>query len=163
MDFDLLKLEGTLAALERLSVLEEIPLSERSWAEDPCPDRHRPEEFLRRCEGLAFRPFQAQDRWGGADESRVFRLDLALPDSFAGGAAFLRLTTGREGGYTAFNPQVLVYVDGQLIQGLDVNHRLLPLASRARPGQEVRVLLHAYAGTEPGLMELGTSLIRVHP
>ncbi|MHC1786927.1 MAG: alpha-mannosidase [Christensenellales bacterium] len=163
MDFDLLKIEGTLKAIGALSVLESIDLRQRGWARDPSPLRHCPDAFLSACRDLAFQPFDWQDRWGAADESRVFRLDITLPPSFAGGAAWLEITTGREDGYAAFNPQFFGYVDGRLVQGLDINHRLLPLCDEARANQQVQVLLHAYAGTKPGAMTLGTRLLRRHP
>ena len=160
MDFNLLKMEKTLDAIKQYSVMEEIKLTDRFWAEDPSPDLHRPDDFIADCQHLSFLPFQWHDRWGAVNESRVFRLVVDVPDSFAGHTPYLRLTTGREDGYTAFNPQFFGYVNGRLIQGMDINHRLLPLLSDIQASHPLEVLLHAFAGTEPGLMELHTSLVR---
>jgi len=159
MDFNLLKLEGSLAGIRKLATLEELRAESREWAEDPSPERHQPERFPALCEQLAFAPFAWHERWGAAHESRVFRVKVSPPPGFAGKPAFLRVTTGREGGYTAFNPQFFAYVNGRLIQGMDINHTLLPLPA-AREGEGVEVLLHAFAGTEPGLIELHTHLAR---
>ena len=157
MDFMLCKLEQTLRSLEQCAVAQIQPLEERLTAPDPLK-RHVPEAFLDACETLKFVPFGVHERWGEINESRVFRLDVEVDAAFAGQPLYLKITTGREGGYTAFNPQFLAYVDGQLIQGMDINHTLLKLHDAPVAGQRIRVLIHAFAGTEPGLMEFKTEL-----
>lgn len=158
MDFILCKLEQTLHSLQERSIRRSFPLTERFSAPDPLP-RHKPETFLLSCKSLVFSPFSPQAFWGRPNESRVFLLPVTLPQELAGESVFLRITTGREGGYTAFNPQFLAYVDGELRQGMDINHTLLPLCENAEPGRQIRVILHAFAGTEPGNMQLHTELI----
>lgn len=163
MDFTLSKLEQTLRSLENLLIDDAADLNERLSMQDPLI-RHTPAAFLDACRKnqASFRPFGLHERWGKVNESRVFRLPVAVPDRFAGKTVYLKLITGREGGYTAFNPQFLAYVDGQLRQGLDINHTLLHLYDAASSGQEIEILLHAFAGTEPGLMELRTTLVSIH-
>ena len=163
MDFTLSKLEQTLRSLENLLIDDAADLNERLSMQDPLI-RHTPAAFLDACRQnqASFRPFGLHERWGKVNESRVFRLPVAIPDRFAGKTVYLKLITGREGGYTAFNPQFLAYVDGQLRQGLDINHTLLHLYDAAASGQEIEILLHAFAGTEPGLMELRTTLVSIH-
>lgn len=158
MDFTICKLEQTISRLFSLAVKRSVPLTERFSAPDPLK-RHEPEKFLQACEGLSFLPFGEHDRWGQVNESRVFLLPVTVPREFSGEDLYLKLTTGREGGYTAFNPQFLAYVDGSLHQGMDINHTLVKLCDKARAGCELQVLLHAFAGTEPGLMELKTELV----
>lgn len=158
MDFTLSKLEQTLNTLRARSVRHTVSLPERYSAPDPL-DRHSPEPFLAACESLPFTPFPERERWGEQGESRVFLLPITVPRELAGEDIFLRVETGREGGYTAFNPQFLAYVDGSLRQGMDINHTILPLCRQAEEGRRLRVLLHAFAGTEPGNMELKTELL----
>ena len=77
MDFNLLKLEGSLAGIRKLATLEELRAESREWAEDPSPERHQPERFPALCEQLAFAPFAWHERWGAAHESRVFRVKIS--------------------------------------------------------------------------------------
>ena len=161
MDFMLCKLEQTLRSLEQCAVARIQSVEERFTAPDPL-ERHVPEAFLDACEHLTFVPFGVHERWGEVNESRVFRLDVEVGAEFAGKPLYLKITTGREGGYTAFNPQFLAYVDGRLIQGMDINHTLLKLHDAPVVGQRIRVLIHAFAGTEPGLMEFKTELRALH-
>lgn len=161
MDFKLAKVEQTLASLEKASLDCCVELTER-YSAGFTPERHVAESFFEECEGLHFTPFLPTDRWGEVDERRVFDIPVTVPWDMDGKPVYLRLTTGREERYTAFNPQFLAYVDGELRQGMDIKHTLLCLCEHARGGQEIKVRLHAHAGVEPGLMELRTELLTRH-
>ena len=158
MDFTLCKLEQTLTALEKHSLSQPIEITERKSALIPF-ERHIPQDFLAAVEKLPLQPFKPKDRWGKLNESRVFTIPVTIPQEMAGKSVYLQITTGREGGYTAFNPQFLAYVNGTLRQGMDINHRLLHICDNAVAGQTVQVILHAFSGSEPGLMELRTELV----
>nr|WP_289707577.1 hypothetical protein [Enterocloster clostridioformis] len=40
------------------------------------------------------------------------------------------ITTGREGQWDATNPQMLFYLNGKIVQGVDVNHREILIKKR---------------------------------
>lgn len=158
MDFTLCKLEQTLAALENLIFFKPIQITDRKSAFMPF-ERHSPKEFMDAIDKLPLQPFGPEDRWGALNERRVFVVPVTIPREMDGQSVYLHVTTGREGGYTAFNPQFLAYVDGTLRQGMDINHRHLHIFDNAVAGQTAQVTLHAFSGPIPGLMTLQTALV----
>ncbi len=98
--------------------------------------------------------FEPGDRWGGQDKHGWFKTREVVPGSFNGKKLVFEVKTGREGDWDALNPQFLVYVNGKLIQGMDVNHREIILSDHACSGEEYEICLHAYSGMKEGLSEL---------
>lgn len=84
--------------------------------------------------------------WGGHDENYYFETVILVPPECEGKALVYELRTGREGEWDALNPQFLAYVNGRIVQGLDVNHREILLTESAQTGEEFRILLSAYTG-----------------
>ena len=52
-------------------------------------------------------------------------------------------TTGVEGEWAATNPQGLLYLNGKVIQGLDINHHVVPV----EPGKTYEIMIYFYVGT----------------
>lgn len=100
-----------------------------------------------------------KDRWGGRDKHYWFRTEVIIPERFSGKPVVYELKTGREGEWDAVNPQFLVYVNGNLIQGLDVNHREIILSEAAATGDIYSIALYAYAGMKGDLLELNSRLL----
>lgn len=98
--------------------------------------------------------FSSIDRWGGRDKYFWFRIQVEIPENYRDKTVVFEVRTGREGQWDAINPQFLVYVNGETIQGLDVNHRDIILTEKAVPGDKYCIALHAYSGTVEGLVEL---------
>ncbi|HBP38292.1 MAG TPA: alpha-mannosidase [Clostridiales bacterium] len=86
--------------------------------------------------------------WGGHRVYFWFDTEVTLPESMAGCCVVFELTTGRESGWDATNPQFLAYVNGQPVQGLDVNHRSIVLAEPAVAGSRFRLTLAAFTGDQ---------------
>lgn len=98
--------------------------------------------------------FNGADRWGGCDKHFWFKTLVTIPQNFAGKEIVLIVKSGRDGEGDALNPQFIVYVNGKLIQGLDVNHRQIILSENAGSGEAFEIALHAYSGMKDGLVEL---------
>lgn len=84
--------------------------------------------------------------WGGHRENYYFETVITVPEECEGKILVYELRTGREGDWDALNPQFLAYVNGRIIQGLDVNHRELLLTEDAHGGEKYRILLSAFTG-----------------
>ena len=110
--------------------------------------------------GLFFRPEEADAaaasfehfdcssmHWYGPDEHYWFRADLTVPESFAGRSVWMNIRTQIDEYDDGKNPQFLLFVDGEVTQGLDMNHREVRLLERARGGETFRIDLQAYTGT----------------
>ena len=106
----------------------------------------RPEEA-----DAAAAPFEHFDcssmHWYGPDEHYWFRADLTVPQEFAGRSVWMNVRTQIDEYDDGKNPQFLLFVDGEVTQGLDMNHREVRLLERARGGETFRIDLQAYTGT----------------
>ncbi|HBE79868.1 MAG TPA: alpha-mannosidase [Firmicutes bacterium] len=92
--------------------------------------------------------FPAGTRWGGKDRHGWFRAKVALPGEFNGKTVALVINTDVGTGVVddAVNPQFMLYINGQFIQGIDINHREVIFVHRADAGHEYQIDLHAYSG-----------------
>ena len=94
--------------------------------------------------------FKNGEKWGGRDRHFWFTTKFTVPESLDGKAIAFEVTTGRENDWDALNPQFIAYVNGILIQGLDVNHREIILSHNAKAGEVFVIDLHAYSGMKEG-------------
>ena len=86
-------------------------------------------------------PCEQGDWWGqGWDTHAWFRFTVtpAAPHTF------LRVETEIKKGWDASNPQFILYVNGKMVQGLDINHREFPLQT----GKTADVAVYAYTGAK---------------
>ncbi len=86
--------------------------------------------------------FKRFDRVQGKDKHFWFYTEVKTPSVNEGEQLMFTLTTGHEGTWDATNPQGLLYLNGEIVQGLDINHRSAPL----KPDTEYKILLYFYTG-----------------
>lgn len=96
---------------------------------------------------MAFKP---SDRWGGRDKHYWFSSEFYVPENLMGKELVLEIRTGAEGGWDADNPQFIAYINGELRQGLDINHRIISISEEDYTNGSVRIALHAYSGMRDG-------------
>ena len=95
-----------------------------------------------------FLPFDSRImHWYGPDAHYWFKADMTVPDSFDGRPLWLYVRTQIDEWDDGKNPQFLLYVDGEVVQGMDMNHREVLLTRSARAGQTYRLDLQSYTGT----------------
>jgi len=92
--------------------------------------------------------------WGGKDQRYWFRSIYKIPEVYEGETVVFTITTGKEGQWDAINPQFLMYLDGEVVQGLDVNHREVVVKRNAVAGESVTIDLHGYAGMQEDRVKL---------
>ena len=85
--------------------------------------------------------------WYGPDAHYWFKADMTVPDSFDGRPLWLYVRTQIDEWDDGKNPQFLLYADGEVVQGIDMNHREVLLTRSARAGQTYRLDLQSYTGT----------------
>ncbi len=95
-------------------------------------------------------PYVPETPWGGLDENYLFQFEAVIPPTMEGKHVLLSIETDREG-WDATNTQFLAYVNGKLIQGLDVNHRFLTLTKAAKAGERYLCQIIGWTGTRPEL------------
>lgn len=131
------KIRVTCENLKRLSekTVYEIPeLQFVPWDYKKAGERPTPDE--------TWRPFARFERVQGKDKHFWFYTALKTPTILRNEQLFLELITGREGQWDATNPQGLLYLNGEIVQGFDTNHR----QAAVQPDTEYEILLYFYTG-----------------
>jgi len=81
--------------------------------------------------------------WGGSAHG-CFYTEFSLPEEYEGEHVVVRIGTGAEHGWNVDNPQFLVCLDGEILCGLDVNHKEFELSPTAEAGKVHTLRLYAY-------------------
>ncbi|MBX7405721.1 alpha-mannosidase [Clostridium chauvoei] len=102
-------------------------------------------DLIKEAPEEGWREFKTGDLWGGKDCHGWFKCSVEVPEHFKGQTIALNFHTFEEG-WDATNPQFILYVNGEQIQGVDINHREIILTHDAVPGTRYDIDLHAYAG-----------------
>lgn len=89
-----------------------------------------------------FTPFKSGDRVCGKDKHFWVKINFETPKKIKGKKVCFSLHTGRENEWDATNPQCLVYLNGKIVQGLDVNHTDLLLEF----DKKYEMLIYYYVG-----------------
>jgi alpha-mannosidase len=84
--------------------------------------------------------------WYGPDEHYWFKTVLSIPEEFQNKAIFLNVKTQIDEWDDAKNPQFLLFVNGEIVQGIDMNHRTVKICDKGHVGQEFLIELQAYTG-----------------
>ena len=101
-------------------------------------------------------PFEQGGCWGtGADSHAWFRFSVTPVEK----NSFLRIETERKKGWDADNPQFILYVNGKMVQGLDINHRESPLEA----GVTADVAIYAYTGPKIERAQLFADTMVLNP
>lgn len=108
-----------------------------------------------------WKDFRPGERWGGKEEENRhfwFRTEIAIPREYAGKEVVYHVKTGTEGDWDLANPQLLIYVNNEIVQGLDIRHRETILCKNANPGEIFSIALFSYCGIRGGLVELESTI-----
>ncbi len=85
--------------------------------------------------------------WYGPDQHDWFRTVITVPESFNKKPLWLIFHTQIEEWDDAKNPQFLLFVNNEITQGIDMNHREIFITESARAGDTYKIDLQAYTGT----------------
>ena len=109
--------------------------------------------------GLYFYPHEADEsaepweefdsktmHWYGPDEHYWFRAEYTVPKSMDGKTLYLKVATQVDHWDYAKNPQFLLFVNGQMTQGMDLNHQTVMLERCAKEGETYTIDLQGYTG-----------------
>lgn len=78
---------------------------------------------------------------GGYDKHFIVKNTVDIPKAQDGNEVVIRVKTGREGQWDSLNPQFMLYVDGELVQGIDINH-----TESVLPEGLHEIMLYGYTG-----------------
>jgi alpha-mannosidase len=88
-----------------------------------------------------------KDHWYGPDGHYWFKTGFTVPEEMRGKPLWFRVSTQIDECDDGKNPQFLLFINGEVTQGLDMNHREVLLTDRAVAGYEYDLQIAAYTGT----------------
>ena len=137
------RIQGICDELRKLSIRQRAPIS--GWMYKKGNFIH-PEDA--RHDAAAFSPFDCRNmHWYGPDEHYWFYSDTTVPESFQGKPLWMHVCTQIDEWDDGKNPQFLLFVNGEIVQGIDMNHRDVLLSRSAEASQPLCLELQAYTGT----------------
>ncbi len=83
--------------------------------------------------------------WANKDDHAWFKIKVIVPDEYKGKSLSVIITSYQKG-WDATNPQFIVYLNGQLIQGVDINHTRIKLTDCACPNEVFEIDMEGYSG-----------------
>ncbi len=105
----------------------------------------RPEEA--EADTTAWEKFDCQNmHWYGKDRHYWFKTTYQVPQELDGKRMWLHVRTQIDEWDDAKNPQFLLFVNGEVIQGIDMNHRDVLLSTAAKAKDTLEIGLQSYTG-----------------
>ncbi len=92
-------------------------------------------------------PFENGSRFGGRDTHVCFRTVFHVSEECEGREIHFLLRTGVTDMWNSDNPQFLIYVNGEIKCGMDMNHYDLCLTKSAVPGENFDIGIYAYSNS----------------
>ena len=108
-------------------------------------------------EDAPFQRFRPHDRIHGKDSHVWLKAAFDTPDEKADKAYYLRFTSGGAGDWDGSNPQGLLYLNGEPVTGIDMNHR----TARLLPGTHYEMLLYLFIGVKESYVEVSLEVTEV--
>ena len=154
IQFEVERMERLAADLDLLRISGQIPVTDYLRKEGKQEDGAI-------CDTEGWTPCCISEPWSELCEYRWYRTRVQIPEEMGGKRVEIRFITGREGQWDATNPQMLFYVNGRLVQGIDVNHRQVLLEEKAKAGTCIDIAFLVFTGSVPGDLIIRTDLITV--
>ena len=125
----------------------EAEASERPWLDFDCQNMHWYADYAGTDQFDGKFNGQRTDFHGIPGSHYWFRTKAVIPQSFGGKSVWMRIRTQIEEWDDGKNPQFLVFINDEVIQGADMNHRDIWLRPCAVGGEELNIDIQAYTGT----------------
>ncbi len=84
--------------------------------------------------------------WYGKDRHYWFRTTYTVPQELEGRSMWIRISSQIDEWDDAKNPQFLLFINGEIYQGIDMNHRECLITEKAVAGETLTIDLQAYTG-----------------
>ncbi len=122
----------------------EAEQSETPWEPFDCKTMR----WYAHADGSADGKFKGQntDFHGIAGVHYWFRCHATIPEEFDGQSVWFRIGTQIDEWDDAKNPQFLVFLNGEVVQGADMNHREILISRCAKGGESIDIDIQAYTG-----------------
>ena len=98
--------------------------------------------------------FLYNDKISGRDEHFWFYTEITTPNVSDNEEVYFEIITGHEGEWAGTNPQVILYLNGEMAHGLDINHRKVVL----KPNTEYKIHMYLHVGRKNDSTEMKARL-----
>lgn len=143
MDFLDKRVKGICEELKKLKIKQRFPIESWEYKEG---NYVHPEDA--RKDGQAWKNFDSRTmHWYGPDCHYWFKTSFRVPKELDGKAMWMHVCTQIDEWDDGKNPQFLLFVNGKVTQGMDMNHRDVLLSDSAAAGEELTLELQSYTGT----------------
>lgn len=85
-----------------------------------------------------------RDYWGYKECYCWFKQTIKIPARFSGQAVYYKVIPYIDQ-WKATNPQLIIYVNGKMLQGLDSNHQDVIITDNAKANEEFEIYINAHA------------------
>lgn len=137
--------KGFLRTIEGQIISEEFPVDIILWKKIGYNQR---DVILEDTSKPGWEPFTNGSRFGGKDIHACFRTVFSVKEEHEGREIRFLLRTGMTDIWNTDNPQFLIYVNGEIACGMDMNHYDLCLTKSAVPGENYDIGIYAYSNSE---------------
>ncbi len=102
-----------------------------------------------------------EDYWGYKECYAWFKQTVTIPEDFKGEKVIYLFKPFYDDSYwNDTNPQIIVWINGKMVQGVDSNHRYITVTECAKGGEELEIFINAYTDDFKyyGKIQMGASL-----
>lgn len=136
------RIKGVLSALAQAARREKMPIEQVRKKDIGYGERSKVLSDTR-----DWKEFDRFETWGGREVHACFAAKIQIPEQWDGKCVAVTLQTGATDIWNTDNPQFLVYINGEMICGHDMNHNEVILSECARGGEEYDYRLYAYSNS----------------
>ncbi|MDF2802252.1 MAG: Alpha-mannosidase [Anaerocolumna sp.] len=159
MDFLDKRIRVICDELKKLSVVKKVPLEDWVYKKGNYIHPQDAEDSKESWENFDSKTMH----WYGPDKHYWFKADFTVPSDLDGKAIWLHIKTQIEEWDDGKNPQFLLFVDGVVTQGIDMNHRRVLLTRKASSGTTYHLDLQSYTGTLHTEFNLIAEILEIDP
>lgn len=105
----------------------------------------------------AWQPFTRDTRMSGRDAHYWIKISFKTPAAKENTSYYIKCTTGYEGEWDGTNPQGLIFLNGDMVQGIDTNHTEVYL----EPDTEYTMYNYFYLGLQKNNVPLYMSMFEL--
>lgn len=128
--------------LKKLKIKQRFPIEEWEYKEG---NYIHPEDA--QADQVQWQTFDCRNmHWYGKDRHYWFKTVWQIPEGLDQKPMWFHVSTQIDEWDDAKNPQFLLFVNGEAVQGIDMNHREVFLCPAAKAGEELTIELQAYTG-----------------
>lgn len=152
------RVKTMLAELNKLRYAHSRPAGPLRW--EYGDDKLKPEFSM---DPSGWRTWKPGDTWGGRDSYVWFYVPVTIPDQYDGKGVMLTLNTGASDVWNTDNPQIIVYVNGEMKAAMDMNHTEILLGDCVKAGEVYETAFYAYSNSRERVNFFDVTIGVFHP